>query len=300
VNQGWKDSWDGVPYADGAPLEPPVALVEVQGYAILARRRIARLFELNGEPARAAELRARADATEAALERLWLGDEGAYAIGLDGRKRPGSALTSNQGHLLFASAVSGERAARIRDVLMGEAMFSGWGVRTLAEGHPGFNPVGYHTGSVWPHDCALIADGLRRYGFDEEFERIFAALLEAASRFHDYRLPELFAGYARVPYESPVPYPVACQPQAWAAGAIPFLFASGLGLRPDGFAGRLRIVRPSLPGWLDRVELAGLRVAGSTIDLTFTRAGDEVTLDDVRVDGDVEVVAEPFSAPAPG
>jgi glycogen debranching enzyme len=290
VNQGWKDSWDGVPGADGRPLEPPVALVEVQGYVIRALRGVARLLERDGEHPRADGLRARAGEVEAALERLWLAEPGTYAIGLDAEKRPGSGLTSNAGHLLWAAALPAERARSVRGVLMGDAMFSGWGVRTLADGHPGYNPVGYHTGSVWPHDNAIIAAGLRRHGFDDDFMRLFEALLEAASCFDGYRLPELFGGYARSAGEDPVPYPVACAPQAWAAGAIPYLLMSGLGLSPDGTDRRLRVIRPSLPRWLDRVDIEGLRVIGANVDLRFERGAAGVALTGARVDGDVDVV----------
>jgi glycogen debranching enzyme len=288
--QGWKDSADGVPDHAGEPLAAPVALVEVQGYVIRAKRQMARLFELDGDGGRAERLRAEAATVEAQLEQFWIEEPGCYAIGLDAGKRPGSALTSNQGHLLWADAVTEERARCIRDVLMGDDMFSGWGVRTLAQSHPAFNPVGYHTGSVWPHDSALIAFGLRRYGFDEDFTRIFEGLLEAASRFNDYRLPELFAGLDRAEFDEPVPYPVACQPQAWAAGSIPYLLMSGLGLSPDALDRRLRVIRPSLPRWLERVEVTGLRIGGSRVDLEFQRAGDHVTLADARVEGDLEVV----------
>ena len=169
VTQGWKDSEDGIPDDEGEPLTGPVALVEVQGYVIRAKRLMARMFELDGDGARAERLRDEASAVEAALERFWLPDQRCYAIALDGDKRPGSGLTSNQGHLLWSNSVSDERARGIRDVLMSDEMFTGWGVRTLASSHPAYNPVGYHTGSVWPHDSALIAFGLRRYGFDEDF-----------------------------------------------------------------------------------------------------------------------------------
>jgi glycogen debranching enzyme len=290
--QGWKDSADGVPDHAGEPLVAPVALVEVQGYVIRAKRQMARLFELDGDGARAERLRAEAATVEAQLERFWIEEPGCYAIGLDADKRPGSALTSNQGHLLWADAVTEERAGCIRDVLMGDDMFSGWGVRTLAKSHAAFNPVGYHTGSVWPHDSAMIAFGLRRYGFDEDFTLIFEGLLEAASRFNDYRLPELFAGFDRAEFEEPVPYPVACQPQAWAAGSIPYLLKWGLGLSPDALDKRLRVIRPSLPRWLERVEVRGLKIGDSRIDLEFERAGEQVTLADARIDGDVEVVLE--------
>ena len=292
VSQGWKDSADGIPDHAGEPLVAPVALVEVQGYVVRAKEMMARMLELDGDGSRAERLRDEAAALTAQLERFWIEDPGCYAVGLDHEKRPGSGLTSNQGHLLWANVVSEERARCIRDVLMGDDMFTGWGVRTLAQSHPAYNPVGYHTGSVWPHDSALIAFGLRRYGFDEDFTLIFEGLLEAASRFNDYRLPELFAGFPRAEFDEPVPYPVACQPQAWAAGSIPFLLKWGLGLSPDALDKRLRIVRPSLPRWLERVEVTGLQIGDSRVDLQFERAGDQVTLADARIDGDLEVVLE--------
>ena len=289
-NQGWKDSHDGVMHANGVPLEPPIALVEVQGYALRAKRGVARLFERAGEPARAAELRKGAALLEEGIERFWLEDLGYYSMALDGDKRPSRVLASNQGHLLWADAVPPERAHRVRDALMGDAMFSGWGIRTLAEGESAYNPVGYHSGSLWPHDNALIGVGLRRYGFDEDFTAIFEGLLEAASQFSNYRLPELFAGFSRTEYESPVPYPVACRPQAWAAAAIPYLMKWGFGLTPEGFERRLSLIRPSLPRWVNRVEVPRIRLAGASIDLSFERSGGQVKLADARIDGDVEVV----------
>ena len=292
ANQGWRDSSDGVPDDTGAPLSAPVALVEVQGYAIRALRGVARLVELDGDPARAERLRDRANRIELALERFWLPGVRSYAIGLDGDKRPGSGLTSNPGHLLWARALASERAHAVRDALMGDALFSGWGVRTLAAGHPGYNPIGYHTGSVWPHDNALIASGLREYGFDADFDRVFGGLLEAASRFADYRMPELFGGQGATAGEGPVPYPVACRPQAWAAGSIPYLLTTGLGIRPAGLEGVLHLVRPSLPAWVGSVSLEGLRVAGASVDLRFERTADGVALVDSRVDGELELAVE--------
>ena len=291
-NQGWKDSHDGVMHADGIPLEPPIALVEVQGYALRAKRLVARLLELEGETERAAEVLASTSVLEDGLERFWLEDLGYYAMALDGEKRPSRALASNQGHLLWAGAVPAERAGRVRDALMGDAMFSGWGIRTLAQGERAYNPVGYHTGSIWPHDNALIAGGLRNYGFDDDFTAIFEALLEAASQFPNYRLPELFAGFSRAEYESPVPYPVACRPQAWAAGTIPYLMKSGFGLNAAGFNRRLEVVRPALPRWVTRVEVMGVCLAGAGIDLRFERAKEQVRLADARIEGDVKVVTQ--------
>ena len=294
-NQGWKDSWDGILDENGAPLSAPIALVEVQGYAAAAKRRVARLFALDGDGARARELEQGARSLIEGLERFWLPDRGFYAMALDGAKRPSRALASNQGHLLWSAAVSPERAVAIRDALMGESAYSGWGVRTLGAHERGFNPVGYHTGTIWPHDNALFAAGLREYGFDGAFLRVFEDLLDAVAGFEGFRLPELFAGFSRTDYEDPVPYPVACRPQAWAAGALPFMLTAGLGLVPAGLDRTLRIRRPSLPRHVSRVAVRDLRVADSRVDLLFERVGpaaERIALTDVQVDGDLDVVLE--------
>jgi glycogen debranching enzyme len=293
-NQGWKDSDEGVLDEHGTPLEAPITLVEPQAYAYRAKRRLARLFALDGDTARAEQLTREAEELRERLERFWLPDRGYYSMGWGEDARPSEALASNQGHLLWGLAVTPERAIAIRDSLMSGAMFSGWGIRTLADGEAGYNPVGYHLGTVWPHDTAMIAFGLRKYGFDEDFTAVFEALLEAAANAEAYRLPELYAGFGRTEFETPVPYPVACQPQAWAAGAIPYLVAGGLGLVPDALEKRLRVRRPSLPNWLSRVEVRNLRIAGASVDLLFERTGvgDQVALADARIEGDVEVVLE--------
>jgi glycogen debranching enzyme len=292
ASQGWKDSPEAIPDERGRPVQTPVALIEPQAYALRAKARLARLFDLAGDPGRAERLRADASRAGADLDRFWLARERFYAMALDGEKRAGRALASNQGHALWASALPAERAGSVRDALMSPEMFSGWGIRTLAASARAYNPVGYHTGSVWPHDTALTAVGLRKYGYDDDFQRVFDGLLEAASRFPDFRLPELFGGFARADNDVPVPYPVACRPQAWAAGSIPYLLRASLGLVPDGLERRLRIVRPSLPTWLTKVELRGLEVAGSRIDLRIARDGDGATVDDVQIDGDLDVVIE--------
>jgi glycogen debranching enzyme len=216
-------------------------------------------------------------------------------MALDGDKRPSGALASNQGHLLWARAIPGERAAAVRTALMGQGSYSGWGVRTLSAGEGAFNPVGYHLGTIWPHDNAMFAVGLREYGFDEAFLRIFHDLLDAAAGFDDYRLPELFAGFARADYENPVPYPVACKPQAWAAGTLPSMLTAGLGLVPDAFERSLTIVRPVLPRQISRLALTGLRVGDARVDLLFERVAGRrgtVALTDVQVDGRLRVVLE--------
>jgi glycogen debranching enzyme len=295
VNQGWKDSWDGIVDERGDPLVAPIAVVEAQGYAMRAKRRLAYLFELDGDPERATRLREEAAAIARELERFWLPDEGFYAMALDADKRPSRVLASNQGHLLWALAVPPERAAAVRDALMGEGAYSGWGVRTLSASERAFNPVGYHTGTVWPHDNAFFAMGLRKYGFDEAFVRVLEDMLDAAASFHAYRLPELFAGFSRADYEDPIPYPVACSPQAWAAGALPSMITAGLGLVPDGLNRKLRVRRPTLPRHVDRLTIQGLRIADARVDLRFERVGGRsaaVALTDARIDGDVEVLLE--------
>jgi glycogen debranching enzyme len=293
-NQCWKDSGDGVLDEHGAPLEPPIAVVEAQAYAVRALRGLARLHERAGRPERAGALARDAAALQERLERFWLPGRRFYSMALDREGRASAALASNQGHLLWAIDVAPQRAAAVRDALMGEALFSGWGIRTLGRGEAGFNPVGYHLGTVWPHDTALAAAGLRHHGYDDDFVVLFEALLDAASHAGDYRLPELFAGFSRTQFETPVPYPVACHPQAWAAAAIPYLLASGLGLNADGLERSLRIRRPSLPHWVNRVEVDGLRVAGARVDLLFERAGADgrVALTDAHVDGELDVVLE--------
>jgi glycogen debranching enzyme len=299
-NHCWKDSWDGIPDECGAPLRQPIAVIEVQGYAVAAKRGLARLFELTGAGDRAQLLRTEAAHIATRIERFWLSDRGFYALALDGHKRPSRVLASNQGHLLWAAAVSTARAGAICEALMANGAYSGWGVRTLSSAERAFNPVGYHTGTVWPHDNALFATGLRRYGLDQPFLRVFEGLLDAASVLPDYRLPELFAGFSRADYEDPVPYPVACSPQAWAAGSLPSMLIAGLGITPDALDGTLRIRRPSLPRHVNRVAVENLRVGDARVDLLFERVAQRVgsvAVTDVKVDGQLDVVLEIPRAP---
>jgi glycogen debranching enzyme len=294
-NHCWKDSWDGIPGEHGMPLEPPIAVIEVQGYAVAAKRGLADLFEYDGDPARAQSLREEAALLVEQIEQFWLPEAGFYAIALDRDKQPSSVLASNQGHLLWSAAVTAERGRAISDALMRSSSYSGWGVRTLSSEERAFNPVGYHTGTVWPHDNSLIAVGMRKYGLDQSFLRVFEGLLDVASVLPDYRLPELFAGFSRADYEDPVPYPVACSPQAWASGSLLSMLIAGLGIIPDGLARTLRIRRPSLPRHVNRVAVEGLRVADARVDLLFERVAhrtDSVALTDVRVDGDLDVLLE--------
>ncbi|MGE3856155.1 MAG: glycogen debranching N-terminal domain-containing protein [Dehalococcoidia bacterium] len=293
ANQGWKDSGDAIVTADGDIATPPIAVVEAQGYAYQALQEIAPLFRRAGEEARAAELLAEADALRERLNRdFWLEDRQFFALALQGDGAPCAVISSNPGHLLWSGVLDVARARAVADRLLRDDMFNGWGIRTLSTEERRYNPIGYHLGTVWPHDNAIIADGFRRYGFADEADRLFDALVQAATHFEDYRLPEVFAGYEREEYHVPVRYPVACHPQAWAAGTLPYMLQSALGLVPEGFDRRLRIVRPRLPGFVDRLMLRGLRVGDAVADIRFEREDGAVQVRVERVEGDLDVRVE--------
>jgi glycogen debranching enzyme len=271
-NQGWKDSGDSVVNADGSLAKPPIKLVEVQGYAYLARLSAAELFERAGDHGPARHLRQQARELRERFNRdFWLPDLGFYALALQADNRPAAVVSSNPGQALWTGIVAEERAAQVAKRLLADDMFNGWGVRTLSGRERRYNPISYHDGTVWPHDNSLILAGLRLSGQDEGARRVFGGITDAALHFHAYRLPEVFAGFKRSDFGVPVHYPVACHPQAWAAGAVPFMLATLLGLTPEGFDRRLRIVRPVLPDHVNRVELHGLRVGAARADLRFRR-----------------------------
>lgn len=266
VNQGWKDSEDGVNFAVGRLAEPPIALVEVQAYVYGAYLARAHLAEINGDDVtqrrcteRAATLRARFD------EAFWLPERGHYALALDADKRPVDSLTSNIGHALWTGIALPDRANAVADHLLGPELFSGWGVRTLATSMTRYNPVSYHNGSVWPHDNALVVAGLMRYGKADHARRIAAGLVDAAVAFGG-RLPELFCGFDRADVPVPVAYPTSCSPQAWAAATPISLLRSLLRLHPC-VPHRTVNVAPALPEGWGQVRIRGLRVGDATMDV---------------------------------
>ena len=291
VNQGWKDSGDAIVRAGGELARPPIARVEVQASASRATRALARLLERSGERGRARELRRQAERLQSRFNRdFWCAREELYDLALQANKAPTRVAASNAGHALWAGIATADKARCTAQRLMADDFFNGWGVRTLSARDRSYNPIGYHLGTVWPHDNAFIAAGLRRYGFDAEATRIFEGLFHAARHFEAHRLPELFAGFSRREYELPVRFPVACHPQAWAAGAMPYLVKTLLGLEPDGFEGRLRVMRPVLPRFVDRLELRGLRVGNGAADLRFRRAKPgRVEMTVLRTEGGLEV-----------
>jgi glycogen debranching enzyme len=268
-NQCWRDSADGVQFADGRLPYLPVATSELQGYVYDAKRRVAELADGPFEDsAMAVRLRAEASALRERFNRdFWVDARGGYfAIGLDGDKNQIDSLTSNLGHLLWSGIVPEDRAGVLVGHLMSEAMFSGWGVRTLSTQDRGFNPIGYHLGTIWPHDNSLVAMGLARYGYREEANRIAIAQIEAAAHF-GYRLPEAFAGYPRTVSRFPVPYPTACSPQAWSTAAPLLLLRAMLGLHARH--GELTI-DPALPEHFGRVAVHGIPAFGSLWDVDAT------------------------------
>ena len=266
LNQGWKDSWDGINFADGRMAEAPIALCEVQGYVYSAYIARAWMAYDVGDKALAADFRERAERLKKQFnDHFWLPDRGYYAIALDKDKRPVDACASNMGHCLWSGIMDEDKAPQVAARLMSPEMFSGWGVRTLATDMGAYNPVSYHNGSVWPHDNALIVAGLMRYGFIKEAQQLSSALMEAA-QFTDNRLPELFCGFSRSECPEPLPYPTACSPQAWAS-ATPVMLVRSL-LRYEAHVSRGALwMDPVLPKTWGNLHTTNLPVGGSRITI---------------------------------
>jgi glycogen debranching enzyme len=291
LHQGWKDSDHAVFHADGSLAEGPIALCEVQGYVYAARRAAATIALMLGRVERAAELTRQAEALRNRFEAMfWCEDLSTYALALDGQKRPCRVRTSNAGQCLLTGIVHPERATRLARTLLGPDSFSGWGVRTLAAGEARYNPISYHNGSVWPHDNALIAHGLARYGFGDLALQLWTGQFEAGMYFDLHRVPELFCGFPQDPGEGPITYPVACAPQAWSAASVFLLFQACLGLTIDGPERRVYLIRPRLPASLDELRIHNLEVGDTTVDLLLRRREQDVGVDVLRRDGDVQLM----------
>jgi glycogen debranching enzyme len=294
-NQGWKDSGDAIVNADGSLATAPIALVEVQGYVYLAKLTIADLFERAGDLGTAARLRREAKALRTRFNRdFWLADKATYALALQAGGKPAAVVSSNPGQALWSGIADADKAHKVARALMSPDMFSGWGIRTLSVGERRYNPIGYHLGTVWPHDNAIITAGLRLYGLDQAAVRVVGAMLQAAEHFEHHRLPETFCGFSRDQFSEPVRYPVACHPQAWAAGAVPFMLERLLGLTARAFDKQLRITRPLLPDGVNTIELHQLRVGDASVSLRFVRMPrGHVGVDVLEQDGDLQVEIEP-------
>jgi glycogen debranching enzyme len=289
-NQGWKDSWDSMRYADGTLASTPIALCEVQGYVYAALRARAHCATEAGDDELAASLHGRADALKRRFnEDFWVEtpDGGYLAMGLDRDKRRIDGLGSNQGHCLWTGIVDEDKAPLVVRALMSGAMFSGWGIRTLADTNGGYNPISYHCGSVWPHDNAICAAGLMRYGFVQEAHRVMRGLVDASPWFGDV-LPDLFAGMPREELRFPVSYPTSCSPQAWAA-ASPLLFLrTMLRFEPDIRRSLLHLA-PAVPEWIGRLHLERIPIMGGHLEIDVTGEAVEI----VEAPDGLKIVSDP-------
>ncbi|HEY1560952.1 MAG TPA: glycogen debranching N-terminal domain-containing protein [Caulobacteraceae bacterium] len=279
-NEAWRDSDDGVLRADGVYPEPPLALVEVQGYAFMARREVAAVLRRLGEEVAADQLERRAnDLAERFDQAFWMEREGCYSLALERDGRQVGSISSNTAHVLWTGIARSDRAEQIARRIIQSDMFSGWGVRTLSADHPRYDPFAYQQGSVWPFDNAFIVSGLRRYGADEAAVSIFQATFAAALAFRDGRLPEFLAGVERRAGARPARSPRADPMQAWSASAIPFMVTELLGLEVDGFERRILARRPILPDGLSTLRIEDVRLGDGVATVCF----------DQRNDGPVEV-----------
>ena len=291
VNQGWKDSGDGVPFPDGTLPRPPIALIEVQAYVYDAKTRAAALFERTGDAETADRLRSEAERLRAqVLEQFWIRELGTFALALDGDKRPIPTVTSNAGHALWSRLADPARAVAVAQTLLASDMFCGWGIRTLSARHPVFNPMSYHNGSVWPHDNALIVMGLSHYGLAASALPVVDATRDAAAAADFNRLPELYCGMSRNGAAQPVSYPVSCSPQAWASGALFLMLQAVLGILPDAPANLLHIRNPVLPRGLQELTVTNLQVGKARVSLHFARRASRTLVNVLAVESD----AEPF------
>ena len=291
VQQGWKDSTDSVFHRDGTPAEGPIALCEVQGYVYSARRAAAYLATELGKPGVADEQRARAERLREAFERqFWSEELGTYVLALDGRKRPCEVRTSNAGHALFTGIASVERARRTAAMLMDDPSFSGWGIRTVADSEARYNPMSYHNGSVWPHDNAIIAAGFARYHLHDLVRRAFEGMFAASQFVELHRMPELFCGFPRRPGEGPTLYPIACAPQAWAAGTLFLMMQACLGLEIDGTRKEVAFRHPVLPEALSSLRIINLGVGDGSVDLLLENHPHDVGVTVLRRRGQVSVI----------
>ena len=292
VNQGWKDSHDAIFHADGSIAVGPIALCEVQGYVYAAKRLAARCARRLGKPAFGDDLDEQAVKLAERFESaFWREDIGTYALALDGQKRPCCVRTSNAGQVLLSGIASPERAESVMRGLMRPSFFSGWGIRTVASEEQRYNPMSYHNGSVWPHDNALIAAGFARYGYKNAIDRVFKGLFDAASYMELRRLPELYCGFLRGRQRGPTLYPVACSPQAWAAGTPLMLLQASLGLEFDQERNEILLREPRLPAFLEEVTLRNLHLGQSTVDLMLRRHDNDVSIQVLRNDGQIRIAA---------
>jgi glycogen debranching enzyme len=292
-NQGWKDSGDSVMHSDGQLGRAPIVLSEVQGYTYAAWTAIAGVADLLGYAGVGDKLRSAAKGLKENFARdFWMEKEQYIALALDADGRQCQVISSNPGHLLFTGILDDQMAATVADRLMDSDMHSGWGIRTLSKSAIAYNPMSYHNGSIWPHDNAVIAEGLRKIGRVKDAQKIMLGLLEASQFQPDFRLPELFCGFERDGSYRPIDYPVSCSPQAWAAGAIFQLLKTCVNFEPDACNNLLRVVEPSVPEWMEKFTVQGLRVGSAVLGLSFSNHDGASACQVLNKSGKVRVVIE--------
>jgi glycogen debranching enzyme len=291
IQQGWKDSHDSIFHQDGILAEPPIALCEVQAYVYAGKIGLSDAAEAMGRAALASKLAAEAhQLREHFQQAFWSPRLGTYVLALDGDKKPCEVRSSNAGHALLCGISSVEQAKTMADGFLSGQFYSGWGIRTIASGEARYNPMSYHNGSIWPHDNALIAAGLSRYGLTHHSASVMTGLFEAASSSEWSRLPELFCGFTRRAGKGPTSYPTACAPQAWAGAAAFLLLKAAIGLSVEARLGRIVLRRPVLPDFLERVDLYNLAVGDSMVDLRLFRSGESAAVTVERRVGDLDVM----------
>jgi glycogen debranching enzyme len=290
-NQGWKDSADSIFHSDGRLAEGPIALVEVQAYIVAAKRAASQIAQAIGEADKADRLLKGAEHLQDRFERAyWCDRIDSYALALDGAGRQCAVRASNAGHILYCGVASQEKADRTGRSFMSPSYFSGWGLRTVAAGESRYNPMSYHNGTIWPHDCSIAAAGLARYGMSEAAGRLFTGLFEAVCRFPNFRLPELFCGFPRRAGEGPVSYPSACTPQAWASGSVFLMLQACLGIQIDAPKKVVEVSRAYLPPWLNKVVVRGLSIGTARLTLRFEGRGAAVDVGLVDADERIQLL----------
>jgi len=292
VQQGWKDSSDSVFHQDGSLALDPIALCEVQGYVYQAKIRAAEMASVLGHLEKAGLLTRQAEELKEKFEKaFWSEELSTYVLALDAKKQPCRVRSSNAGHCLFSGIADKGKARETAETLLGKESFSGWGIRTIASSEALYNPMSYHNGSVWPHDNALIAAGLARYGLKNLTLKLLTGLFDASLFVDQYRLPELFCGFPRRPREGPTLYPVACSPQSWASASVFMILQSCLGLTINGSEEKVYFERPVLPAFLQEVQINNLKVGKGSVDIVLSRYENDVGINVIRRDDFVEVIA---------
>lgn len=292
-NQGWKDSNDSIMYKNGTLAEPPIAVCEAQGYLYAARRELSQIAFMLGHKQTAKELSNGANSLKERFNRdFWMEPDKFICLALDGNNRKVDAIASNPGHCLWTGILNDDKAQLVADRLMLDDVNSGWGIRTLSVQTIAYSPIAYHNGTVWPHDNAIIGEGMRRFGRTEEMKKIMQEIVDVSLFYTEHRLPELICGFDRVGTYSPVGYPVSCSPQAWAAGSLLQMIKACINFLPDATNNCLHIVEPTLPEWLGRVTVKGLKVGKAELDLAFDTREGYTICQILRKTGKVKVIVE--------